>query len=176
MSKLPHVTETYYCCVKELLPFLPWWQCINIDSFGVIICYNLVTGKMQQQLYSLFSLNANWAKLSVQFELHCTSWQPTNQFGWNVTHLLPDTLVVILKTMCTNFDFFFSFLRCIFSTGNANDLLFLTSSAHTKRKNETFPTFPRALHTSYAATLFPFLVPNTTRSSKEDLIYFNLFK
>ena len=59
-----------------------------------------------------------------------------------------------------------------FSTGNANDLLFLTSSAYNKRKKETFS---RALHTSYPATLFPFLVPNTTKSSKEDLIYFNLF-
>ena len=151
------------------------WQCINIDSFGVIICYNVVTGKMKQQFYSLFSQNENWAKLSVQFELHSTSWQPMNQFGWNVANLLPDTMVVILKTTGTNFDFFFSFLRCIFSTGNANDLLFLTSFAYNKRKNETFPTFPRALHTSYPATLFPFLVPNIITSPKEDLIYLNLF-
>ena len=79
------------------------------------------------------------------------------------------------KNHVFKFWLFFSFLRCTFSTGNANDLIFLTSSAYNKRKNETFPTFPRALHTSYPATLFPFLVPNTTRSSKEDLIYFNLF-
>ena len=172
MSKLPHVMETFTCCVKELLPFLPWWQCINIDSFGVIICYNVVTGKMKQQFYSLFSQNENWAKLSVQFELHCTSWQPMNQFGWNVANLLPDTLVVILKTMGTNFDFFFFIFEMYFSTGNANDLLFLTSSAYNKRKKTTFP---RALHTSYPATLFPFLVPNIRTSSKEDLIYFTLF-
>ena len=154
VSKLPHVTETFSCFVKELMPFLPWWQCINIDSFGVIICYNLVTGKMQQQFYSLFSQNENWAKLSVPFELYCTSWQPMNQFGWNVAKVLPDTLVVILKTMCTNFDFFFSFLRCIFSTGNANDLSFLTSSAYNKKRKHfqhfqepyTHPILPHCFH------------------------------
>ena len=32
---------TFSCCVTIVVPFL---VCINIDSFGVIICYNLVTG------------------------------------------------------------------------------------------------------------------------------------
>ena len=44
---------------------------INIDSFGDIICYNLVTGNQMSQklLFTLFSRNENLAKLRVHFKL-----------------------------------------------------------------------------------------------------------
>ena len=165
--------ETISCCVKELLPFLPWWQCINIDSFGVIISLQARCSNNSIPCFLKMKTGPNWA-YSLNYIVQVGNpWTNLAECGQLTARY--SALVVILKTMCTNFDFFFSFLRCIFSTGNANDLLFLTLSTYNKRKSETLLTFPRALHTSYLATLFPFLVPNTTRSSKEDLIYFNLF-
>ena len=39
---------TFSCCVTIVVPSL---VCINIDSFGVIICYNLVTGNTPPKLF-----------------------------------------------------------------------------------------------------------------------------
>ena len=39
---------TFSCCVTIVVPSL---VCINIDSFGVIICYNLVTGNTPPKIF-----------------------------------------------------------------------------------------------------------------------------
>ena len=39
---------TFSCCVTIVVPFL---ECINIDSFGVIICYNLVMGNTPPKIF-----------------------------------------------------------------------------------------------------------------------------
>ena len=53
--------------------------------------------------------------------------KPASQFCWNLANLLSDSYSK--RTASANFDFFFRFGDIvIFSTGNANDLLSLTSS------------------------------------------------
>ena len=53
--------------------------------------------------------------------------KPASQFCWNLANLLSDSYSK--RTASANFDFFFHFGDIgIFSTGNANDLLSLTSS------------------------------------------------
>ena len=39
---------TFSCCVTIVVPFL---VCINIDRFGVITCYNLVTGNTPPKIF-----------------------------------------------------------------------------------------------------------------------------
>jgi len=90
-----------------------------------------VTRKIVHHFHCMFSPNENRVKLSVH--LKTTSQQPVNQIGWNLANLPPDSYS---KKHCANFDFFFSFLSySIFSTGNSNDLLSLSSSAYHKRTN-----------------------------------------
>ena len=91
-----------------------------------------MTRKTIHHFHCLFSQNENRTKLSVH--LKTTSRQPVNQIGWNLTNWLPDSYS---KNNRANFDFFFSFLsNSIFSTGNSNDLLSLTSSTQLSQKNK----------------------------------------
>ena len=118
---------TFSCCVSIVVPFL---VCINIDSFGVIICYNLVTGNTQPKIFfPLFSRNENQGKLRVCFKL-----QVGNPWT-NLAEIWPTYCqIVFLKNHGCEFWFLFSFSsKSIFFTGSANDLLSLTSTAYNKR-------------------------------------------
>ena len=93
---------TFSCCVSIVVPFL---VCINIDSFGVIICYNLVTGNTQPKIFfPLFSRNENQGKLRVCFKL-----QVGNPWT-NLAEIWPTYCqIVFLKNCVCEFWFLFSF-------------------------------------------------------------------
>ena len=92
---------TFSCCVSIVVPFL---VCINIDSFGVIICYNLVTGNTPPKIFFLCQ------KLRVRFKL-----QVGNPWT-NLAEIWPTycQIVFLKKTVSANFDFFFRFRVRVF--------------------------------------------------------------
>ena len=62
---------------------------INIDSFGDIICYNLITGTMPPKLcFPCFVKMKIGPSLAYILNYKSTT---VNQIGWNVANLLPDS-------------------------------------------------------------------------------------
>ena len=106
--------------------------CINIDSFGVVICYSSSRVIRRQKSFPQFSRHENPGKLRVRFELQVGN--PTTNLAeiWP-TYRLSDSfskkpsLRILISFFFFELDFFF--------TGSANDLLSLTSNAYNKRTN-----------------------------------------
>ena len=123
-SRVPFVT--FSCCVTIVFPSL---LCIIIDSFGVIICSNLVTGCTPPRIFPPCFLEMK-IRVSWGYVLN-PSPQPVNQFGWNLANLLSDSfskklcLRILISCFVFQLEYFF--------TSSANDLLSLTSTAYNKR-------------------------------------------
>ena len=113
---------TFSCCVTIVVPSL---VSINTDSFGVIICYNLVTGNTPPCFIPCFiemKIRASWGYVVN------SSRQPVNQFGWNLANLLSDSFSK--KQFLWILISFFVFKLQYFFTGSDSDLLYLTSTAY----------------------------------------------
>ena len=116
---------TFSCCVTIVVPYL---VCINTDSFGVIICYNLVTGNTLTKIFSPcffeMKIRASWGN-------DLNSKSITLEPIWLKFGQLSDSFS---KKPCLRILIsFFVFELEYFFTGN--DLPTLTSAAYNKRTN-----------------------------------------
>ena len=113
--------ETFSRCVTIVVPSL---VCINIDSFGVIICYNLVTGNTPKIFFHCLlemKIRPSW-----RYVLHSKS--ETREPIWPTY-----CEIVFLPNRVCEFWFLFSFSSRLI--GSTNDLLSLISTAYNKRTN-----------------------------------------
>ena len=119
---------TFSCCVTVVVPSLVW---INIDSFGVIISYNLVTGNTPPKIFFPCFLEI---KIRASWGYVLNSKLATREPIWLKFGQL--TVRQFSKKHVCKFWFLFPFFELEpFFTGSANDLLSLTSTADNKRTN-----------------------------------------
>ena len=136
---LSDVVFNFSCYVTIVVPSL---VCSNIDSFGVIICYNLVTGNTPPKIFFHCFLEI---KISASWEYVLSSKSATRELIWlNLANLLSDSfskklcLWILISFFIFELEYFFTGSATILDK-TVEKIVYLDSCSCTGSSLSPFP-------------------------------------